>query len=150
MICSYSIDDNKSLKIQALRGLAIIAVVFIDTTPDGIAEVACRPFLNFAVAIFLFLSGMLSDAEKWTPLKRLGKILIPYAIWTFVYTLIQTYRLPDRIIRKCFRHLLLVVTMGNCSFGIYFSHVFVKKWLTLIPGFTDYVLYPLSAFINCT
>ena len=59
-----SINDNKSAKIQALRGLAIIAVVFIHTTPGGMAQVVCRPFLNIAVGLFLFLSGMLSDAKN--------------------------------------------------------------------------------------
>ena len=128
IIDSFSIDDNKSLKIQALRGLAIIAVVFIHTTPDGIAQVICRPYLNFAVALFLFLSGMLSDAKKWKPLKRLAKILIPYAIWTFVYTLMQTYRHPDGIIANYFRHLLL----GDAVAIMYYVFVYCEFTL-LIP-----------------
>lgn len=83
------IISNKSYKIQVLRGLAIIAVVFIHNTPDGLAQVLCRPFLNFSVGLFLFLSGMLSDVSKWNPKKRIVKVLIPYAIWTLIYVILS-------------------------------------------------------------
>ena len=49
-----SINNTRSTKIQELRGLATIAVVFIHTTPGGMAQVICRPFLNFSVGIFPF------------------------------------------------------------------------------------------------
>ena len=62
---------EKSYKIQVLRGLAIIAVVLIHNTPGGIAQVWCRPFLNFSVGLFLFMSAMLSSVEKWNPKKRI-------------------------------------------------------------------------------
>lgn len=63
------LSEIKSNKIQMLRGLAIIAVVFIHNTSNGLAQVWLRPFMNFAVGLFLFLSGMLSNAEKWNPKK---------------------------------------------------------------------------------
>ena len=59
------ISEDNSKKIQILRGLAIIAVVFIHNTPNGMALFFCRPFLNFSVGLFLFLSGMMSDVRKW-------------------------------------------------------------------------------------
>ena len=123
-----SINDNKSAKIQALRGLAIIAVVFIHTTPGGIAQVVCRPFLNIAVGLFLFLSGMLSDVKKWKPLKRLSKILIPYAIWTFVYNLTLSYKFPDWI----FRNYLYYLIFGNSAAIMYYVFVYCEFTL-LIP-----------------
>lgn len=43
--------DNKSYRIQVLRGLAIIAVVLIHNTPSGLAQVWCRPFINFSVGL---------------------------------------------------------------------------------------------------
>ena len=43
---------EESYKVQIIRGIAIIAVVCIYTTPSGIAQVLWRPFLNFAVAFF--------------------------------------------------------------------------------------------------
>lgn len=50
--------------LQALRGLAIAAVVLIHCLPQCPATVALRPFLNFSVALFLFLSGFLTDEDK--------------------------------------------------------------------------------------
>ena len=66
-----TITNEKSYKIQILSGVAIIAVVFIHNTPSGIIQVWIRPFLNFSVACFLFLSGVLSKADKWNPYKRI-------------------------------------------------------------------------------
>ena len=109
--------DMKSTKIQAVRGLAIIAVVFIHTAPGGMTQVICRPFLNIAVGSFLFLSGMLSDAKRWHPMKRLKKIWIPYMIWTFVYSLALSYKCPDQIIRNFFHSLfLLTMRQGSAPF----------------------------------
>lgn len=56
--------EHKDSYIQALRGLAIAAVVLIHCLPESPASVALRPFLNWSVALFLFLSGMLTTEEK--------------------------------------------------------------------------------------
>ena len=45
------------------RAIAIIAVVVIHTTPAGQWQVFCKPFINFAVATFIFLSGYLTKAD---------------------------------------------------------------------------------------
>ena len=66
-------SEKESYKIQMLRGLAIIAVVFIHNTPDGLGQVLCRPFINFSVGLFLFLSGLLSTRNKWNPQRRIKK-----------------------------------------------------------------------------
>ena len=55
----------KDRYLQALRGLAISAVVLIHCLPQCAASVAIRPFLNFSVAWFLFLSGVLTDERKF-------------------------------------------------------------------------------------
>lgn len=77
--------------IQALRGLAIIAVVLIHTCPSGLSQVFVRPFLNFAVAMFIFLSGYLTKTENedWIHFikKRCLRVMIPYIVWTIIYTL---------------------------------------------------------------
>lgn len=77
--------------IQIFRALSIIAVVMIHTTPNGEWQVFCRPFINFAVATFLFLSGYLTKIENdnWFAFckKRIVRVIIPYIIWTIVYTL---------------------------------------------------------------
>ncbi|MGM9737056.1 MAG: acyltransferase [Candidatus Cryptobacteroides sp.] len=77
--------------MQVLRGIAIIAVVLIHTLPGGVSQVILRPFLNFAVALFLFLSGYLTtiDNPDWKSFffKRISRVAIPYVIWTVIYTL---------------------------------------------------------------
>lgn len=91
------ITKKKSYMIQMLRGIAIIAVVFIHNTPIGLPQVFCRPFINFPVGLFLFFSGMLSSAEKWKPWKRIKKVMIPYLIWTLIYVILYGYRTPLQI-----------------------------------------------------
>lgn len=77
--------------VQILRGVCIIAVVMIHTTPQGQWQVFCRPFINFAVGTFLFLSGYLTkmENEDWMAFykKRIMRVVIPYVIWTLVYTI---------------------------------------------------------------
>ena len=77
--------------VQIFRAFAIIAVVMIHTTPLGNYQVLCRPFVNFSVATFLFLSGYLTKIENdnWGAFykKRIVRVLVPYVIWTVLYTL---------------------------------------------------------------
>ncbi|MBQ6894398.1 MAG: acyltransferase, partial [Clostridia bacterium] len=82
---------TKQTHIQLLRGLAIIAVVLIHNTPTGLPQILIRPFLNFSVGLFLFLSGVLSSARSWKPLKRIRKVIIPYVIWTAIYCGIKDF-----------------------------------------------------------
>lgn len=83
--------SNRFYMVQVFRALAIIAVVMIHTTPLGYYQVFCRPFINYAVATFLFLSGFLTKIENdnWISFykKRIKRVLIPYIIWTVLYTL---------------------------------------------------------------
>lgn len=58
--------------IQALRGVAIAAVVLIHCLPDCGASVVARPFLNWSVAMFLFLSGILTSRQKIIKEKKGG------------------------------------------------------------------------------
>lgn len=82
--------SGKDLYLQAVRGLAIAAVVLIHCLPQAAASVALRPLLNFSVAAFLFLSGRLTprgraaDARSFLR-RRVGKIAAPYAVWTVLY-----------------------------------------------------------------
>lgn len=74
-----------------LRAIAIIAVVMIHTTPAGQWQVFCKPFINFAVATFIFLSGYLTkaDNENWLKfyVRRITRVLVPYIIWTVIYSI---------------------------------------------------------------
>ena len=116
--------QNLSTKIQFLRAIAIIAVVLIHTCPLGISQVICRPFLNFAVALFLFLSGFLtvSPEGSWIPLykKRICRVLFPYIIWSIIYTLPST---------NAFSYIFNLVT--TCSTATLY-YIFVYIQLTLL------------------
>lgn len=81
--------------LQSIRGLAIACVVCIHCLPQCAASVVLRPFLNWAVAGFLFLSGLLTSESKILRgglAKRLHKVLIPYLVWSGIY-LVVTQRL---------------------------------------------------------
>ena len=84
-------NKTKNNDIQLFRALAIIAVVCIHTCPLGLPQVFFRPFMNFAVALFVFLSGYLTRIENdnWPQFckKRIIRVIIPYIIWITVYSL---------------------------------------------------------------
>lgn len=54
----------KDRYLQAVRGVAIAVVVLIHCLPQCDVSVALRPLLNWAVAAFLFLSGLLTAEER--------------------------------------------------------------------------------------
>ena len=127
----YERTENRRYRIQVLRGLAITAVVLIHHTPIGTAQIWCRPLLNFCVGLFLFLSGMLSDAKAWNPQKRIIKIAIPYILWTLVYVLLAQYKSPGLIPIEYIKNLLT----ARSAAVMYF--VFVYCELTLLIPLID-------------
>ena len=123
--------SEQSRRIQALRGLAIIAVVFIHNTPTGIAQVFCRPFLNFAVGLFLFLSGLLSDSANWNPQKRIIKVFIPYVLWSLIYSIMYNISNPISIPISFVKNVLT----GKAAATMYY--IFVYCQFTLLIPFID-------------
>lgn len=122
------LTSEQSTKIQILRGLAIIAVVFIHNTPVGLTQIWCRPFMNFSVGLFLFLSGLLSDAKHWNPVKRIIKMAIPYFIWTLVYVAIANITGPSNIPIAYIKALIT----ANSAAVMYYIFVYCQFTL-LIP-----------------
>ena len=95
------IPEQKSNMIQIIRAIAIFAVILIHDCPPDDWQVYSRPFVNFAVAMFLFLSGYLTKAEHhdWKKFswKRISRVLVPYIIWSLLYSIIsvrQISKLP--------------------------------------------------------
>ncbi len=88
---SLRLTSETSKKIQILRAFAIFAVVAIHTCSLGVVGVFVRPFINFAVALFLGLSGFLTktDVTFNKVRKRLMRVFIPYTIWSVVYTAVK-------------------------------------------------------------
>lgn len=107
-------------KVQVLRALAVIAVVVVHTCPDGMYQVVFRPFVNFAVAVFLFLSGYLTNLNVDNKIafykKRIIRVLIPYIVWTVIYSLINGH--PEKILKN------LLTT--NAEATLYYVFVYIQ------------------------
>ncbi len=123
-----NMSAEASNKIQIMRGIAIVAVVAIHNLPTGIIHVWLRPFLNFSVGLFLFLSGMLSQSANWHPKKRIVKVLVPYIIWTLIYEIIAYHGTPSKLPLKVLQGLLT----AKSSAVMYYVFVYVELTL-LIP-----------------
>ena len=95
---------------EFIRGLCIICVVFIHAQ-NGIAYkdgatfswnydywLIFRQFINFPVAIFVFLTAYFTDIKKveekpWGYLGKRGKrLLIPFLVWSLFYTAISVVK----------------------------------------------------------
>lgn len=122
------INDKAKKHIQFLRGIAIIAVVLIHNTPEGLPQVVIRPFLNFSVGLFLFLSGLLSNAQNWKPVKRIKKVVIPYVIWTFIYCILKNFNNLAIIPASFLKNLIT----GKSAAMMYYVFVYCQFTL-LIP-----------------
>lgn len=137
-------------KIQILRAIAIIAVVLIHTNVTGIIGVINRPFLNFAVALFIFLSGYLTDINinDWKKFykKRILRVLIPYVIWSCIYTI--AYNDFDSFIYK--------FLTANCCNIYYYIFVYIQfvlitpliiKLIKSRYNWIGWLITPISIFI---
>lgn len=113
----------KNPKVQFIRGIAVIAVVMIHTMPPGEWQVFFRPFVNFAVAAFLFLSGYLTkiDQENWPEFyrRRIIRVLGPYLIWSVIYSIPD---IPSKGLSVLFKNIL---TANACSI-LYYVFVYVQ------------------------
>ncbi|WP_161578702.1 acyltransferase [Stenotrophomonas rhizophila] len=92
----------RNLYWDVWKGLAIVAVVAIHACgsalafPDGSANhtfgIVLRQFINFPVALFVFLSGMFAlqgaAPRSWVAgiQSRVRRLLVPYLVWAAVYT----------------------------------------------------------------
>ena len=86
----------------------------------GSYQVICRPFINYAVSLFLFLSGYLTNIEQPDTArfyrKRISRILIPYVLWSVFYTL--AHREPGKLV------VYLLTT--KASYQLYFVFVYIQ------------------------
>ena len=87
-------------------------------------QVYCRPFLNYAVGLFLFLSGLLSQYDRINQIKRINKVVVPYVLWTFVYTVSDG---TDNIVIRFIKSLLL----GDSAVHMYYVFVYCQFMLLL-------------------
>jgi len=115
---------QRNASIQFLRGFAILLVIGAHTCPEGIATIVFRPMLNVSVPLFIFLSGLLTkvDNDDWMAFfkKRIVRVLIPYIIWTVIYT-IQMGKLKS-----------LPVNLRNGTYAGQMYYIFVYVQLVLL------------------
>ncbi len=81
----------KDRYLQAVRGVAIAVVVLVHCLPQCDVSVALRPLLNWAVAAFLFLSGLLTAEARIARGvlgRRIRRTLPPYVVWSLAYALL--------------------------------------------------------------
>lgn len=69
--------------------------MFIYNTSNGMAQVCCRPFLNFSVGCFF--KRYIVKCPKMESPKRIMKVIIPYVIWTFPYVIVRNIKHPGQI-----------------------------------------------------
>ena len=113
---------SKDRYLQAVRGVAIAAVVLIHCLPTSDFTVAARPFLNWAVATFFFLSGYLTDEAKVARggviSRRLKKTLPPYVVWSIAYALASGHTDPFAVLK--------LVLSGGAAPHMYFLFVYAQ------------------------
>lgn len=113
-----------SKRIQICRAIAIVSVVIIHNLPITFYSAAIRLFVNFCVALFIFLSGLLTvnkiDSKKIK--KRLVRVIIPYLIWSVIFTLISNN----------FNTFIFNLVTGQCCSIYYYILVYIQLTI-LIP-----------------
>lgn len=145
------LTNESSNKIQICRAIAIIAVVIIHNCPQEYEGIVIRCFVNFAVALFIFLSGYLTKLVnnniKMFYRKRLLRVFIPYCIWSVLYTI--AYNKWDDFI-FCF-------ITGQCCSIYYFIIVYMQLTI-LVPWISKliqskywklgFIITPIFIFIE--
>ncbi len=119
---------KKNENIQHLRGLAIIAVVLIHSNMSDGLRVAIRPFVNYAVALFLFLSGYLTklniDNVRELYKRRIIKVAVPYTVWSLIFYVLLS--------RKSVLDFAIKFLTGRCC-GIYYYIFVYIQFVLLTP-----------------
>ena len=138
-------------KVQMLRALAITAVIIIHTAPGPAAGLFIRPFANFAVGMFIFLSGYLTHEEKVRPLKsfylrRCTRVLPPYLIWSAVcLTVYGTWRQAPRLL------LTFQTDQIYYYFAVYIQLVLLTPLIIKLAkskaSWTGWLISPVSIFL---
>ncbi len=137
-------------EIDFIRALAALSVIAIHITASYVSDTtlgrAWNEIMRYAVPLFIILSGfVLFNSERGrSPLsylqfqrKRMGKVLIPYVLWTLLYVLyIARQFLRDNGWEGIPR--LYSPTLDHLYYGTAFYHLYF-----LIITFQLYLLYPL-------
>lgn len=118
----FCLRDNQKEKIQVVRAVAIFMVIVTHTVLFNPYEIYVRPFVNPAVGMFIFLSGMLTK-EKIQGReilsfykRRLLRVFIPYTLWSVVYVVFQ----------GSYSTAVIDYLTGNCCSTFYYIIVYMQ------------------------
>ena len=136
---------------RKIRAVAAIAVVAIHTCLGGYKGIVLRQFMNFAVALFIFISGYLTSINKIEIKtfykKRILKVLIPYFIWSVLYT----------IACGTYKDFAINLLTGRCCEIYYFIIVYIQfviitpliaKMYTLKNNYLFWLITPVAVGIQ--
>lgn len=128
------IAGNRDEYWQEVRGLCIIAVIMIHITIGNEDDftfdywLSYRQIINFPVAVFIFLAGYFSS-EKSGLLSRMGRLIIPYLLWSSAYFIIFHLKKIDGVF-NCITGYFESILLGTASGQLYFILVLIQ--LTLL------------------
>ena len=117
----------KNNKIQVIRAILALFVILIHTLPDNEElRIILRPVLNISVAGFIFLSGFLTKLDIKTKefcKKRILTVLVPYLIFSMLYTIPSMMQLaPLSALKLAFKNLIT----SEGKYHLYYLVVYVQ------------------------
>ncbi len=124
-------NEISARKIQIVRALCIISIVFIHSTVFTSYTSYVRLFINFNVGTFLFLSGYLTklkDSYGSTIKKRLFRVIVPYLIWSVVYILVNGQ----------IKNATYLILTGQSNAPFYYLFVYMQL-VILLPIFSIFL-----------
>ena len=148
----------REISFDALRGVAIIAVVAIHSLGYSLMNVkfepnvwsynlaiACRQLLNFAVPAFIFISGYwtqnnISSGKEYEAFlkRRIPRVLVPYIFWSLIILSIFSFSGNSINVRE----ILIKLITGGTIDPYYFIILIIQLYLlTPIIQITDVKLY---------
>lgn len=138
---------KKDLYFEKIRGLAIIMVILIHTIPTNSEPLLClRQVFNFAVAMFIFLSGYfinknqaLNDSKGFIN-KRLFRILIPYLFWSLLIII------PLQLINGLDIKALIIKLLTGQALGPYYFIIVLLQLIIITPIMVRLDRYRLGVF----
>lgn len=109
--------------------MAVVAIHTCGGNSGKAYVVAIRPFINFAVGLFVFLSGLLTKENpehgyKAMILRRIKKVFIPYLVWSLIFSFLTGTM-------DTFLHDVL---LARCSYGIYYFIFVYIQMAILTPA----------------
>ena len=155
-------QDNRDLSFDAFRGIAIIAVVGIHASAFylgannsaggwNLPMVAYQQLFNFAVPVFIFISGYwlskkpvesLEDYKKFLT-RRVSRILIPYFVWSLAYIAYEII-----VTRKLdVRHIIVELATGSAPGRNYYWFILLIAQFYIMTPFLQYLNRRRNGFL---